>query len=51
MFLHKKLHDPIKKGETIYTLYSDSLNKMELAKQLLQQKDFYEYTNEKISKK
>ena len=51
IFLHKKLHDPIKKGETIYTLYSDSLNKMELAKQLLQQKDFYEYTNEKISKK
>jgi len=50
IFLHKKLHDSVKKGEPIYTLYSDSHNKLELAKQLLQQQDFYTYEEEEKKK-
>ena len=51
IFLHKKLHDSVKKGKPIYTLYSDSHNKLELAKQLLQQQDFYTYEGEEKKEK
>ena len=43
VFLHKKLNEKFKKGDVIYTLYSNSETKLTLTKQLLQEKDFYTY--------
>jgi AMP phosphorylase len=44
VLLNKKLGDKIKKGEVIYTLYSESTTKMPMAKNMLAEKDFYSYT-------
>ena len=43
ILLHKKLGDKIKKGEVMYTLYSESTTKMPMAKKMLEEKDFYSY--------
>jgi thymidine phosphorylase len=43
IYLHKKLWDKIKKWEVIYTMYSPSANKLNLVKDMQQQKDFYTY--------
>ncbi|MDR0369841.1 MAG: thymidine phosphorylase [Candidatus Peribacteria bacterium] len=43
VLLNKKLGEKIKKGETIYTLYSESTTKMPMARKMLEQKDFYSY--------
>jgi len=48
ILLNKKLGEKAKKGETLYTLYSESETKMPLAKKMLTEKDFYTYT--RISK-
>jgi len=38
--LHKKLNDKVKAGEVLYTLYAQSANKLALAQELLEKKDF-----------
>lgn len=43
IYLHKKLWDKVKKWEVIYTMYSPSANKLNLVKDMQQQKDFYTY--------
>ncbi len=44
IYLHKKLWDKVKKWEVIYTMYSPSANKLNLVKDVQQQKDFYTYS-------
>jgi AMP phosphorylase len=43
IYLHKKLWDKVKKWEIIYTMYSNSANKLDLIKQMQKEKDFYTY--------
>lgn len=45
IYLHKKLWDKVKKWEVIYTMYSPSANKLNLVKEVQEQKDFYTYSN------
>lgn len=51
IYLHKKLWDKVKKGEVIYTMYSPSKNKLEFVKEMISEKDFYEYKAEKNREK
>ena len=44
IYLHKKLWDKVKKWEVIYTMYSPSANKLNLVKEVQEQKDFYTYS-------
>ena len=44
VLLNKKLGEKAKKGEVLYTLYSESDTKMSIAKKMLAEKDFYSYT-------
>jgi AMP phosphorylase len=44
IYLHKKLWDKVKKWEIIYTMYSPSANKLNLVKEVQEQKDFYTYS-------
>jgi AMP phosphorylase len=41
IYLHKKLGDKVKKGDILYTLYSESETKMDRAKEMLALQDFY----------
>lgn len=41
IYLHKKLGDSIKTKDALYTLYAQSLNKLNLAKEMLEKKDFF----------
>ena len=43
IYLHKRVWDKVKKGEVIYTMYSDSANKLSLIKEMQKEKDFYTY--------
>ena len=43
IYLHKKLWDKVKKWEVIYTIYSPSINKLNLVKEMQKEKDFYTY--------
>ena len=43
VYLHKKLGDKVRKWETIYSMYSPSINKLNLVKDMLKEKDFYGY--------
>ncbi|MDR2540574.1 MAG: thymidine phosphorylase [Candidatus Peribacteria bacterium] len=43
IYLEKKVGDKIKKGDLLYTLYSESETKMARAKEMLKQVDFYTY--------
>jgi len=43
IYLYKKLWDKVKKWEIIYTMYSNSANKLDLIKQMQKEKDFYTY--------
>ena len=43
VYLHKKLGDKVRKWETIYSMYSPSVNKLNLVKDMLKEKDFYGY--------
>ena len=45
IYLHKKLWDKVKKWEVIYTMYSNSANKLNLIKDMQKEKDFYTYSN------
>ena len=47
IYLHKKLWDKVKKWEVIYTMYSDSANKLSLIKEMQKEKDFYSYSTKK----
>lgn len=42
VYLHKKLGDQIQAGEPLYTLYAQSINKLALAKEMVETKDFME---------
>ena len=44
IYLHKRLWDKIKKWEKIYTMYSNSANKLNLIKEMQKEKDFYMYS-------
>jgi AMP phosphorylase len=44
IYLHKKLWDKVKKGEVVYTMYSNSANKLNLIKEMQKEKDFYTYS-------
>ena len=44
IYLYKKVWDKVKKWEIIYTMYSNSANKLNLIKQMQQEKDFYTYS-------
>ena len=43
IYLHKKVWDKVKKWEVIYTMYSNSANKLNLMKNMQKEKDFYSY--------
>lgn len=43
IYLHKKVWDKVKKWEVIYTMYSPSMNKLNLVKEMQKEKDFYTY--------
>lgn len=43
IYLNKKLWDKVKKWEVIYTMYSLSINKLNLVKKMQKEKDFYTY--------
>ena len=45
IYLHKRLWDKVKKWEVIYTMYSNSANKLNLIKDMQIEKDFYTYSN------
>ena len=45
VLLNKKLKEKAKKGELLYTLYSESDTKMSIVKKMLAEKDFYTYTS------
>lgn len=47
IYLHKKLWDKVKKWEVIYTMYSNSANKLNLIKEMQKEKDFYSYSTKK----
>ena len=47
IYLHKKLWDKVKKWEVIYTMYSNSANKLNLIKDMQKEKDFYTYSTNK----
>lgn len=47
IYLHKRLWDKVKKGEVIYTMYSPSANKLNLVKEMQEEKDFYTYSKNK----
>ncbi len=47
IYLYKKLWDKVKKWEVIYTMYSNSANKLNLIKQMQNEKDFYSYSTNK----
>lgn len=40
LYLHKKLHDQVQSWDIIYTLYAQSANKLALAQEMLQERDF-----------
>ena len=44
IYLRKRLWDKVKKWDVIYTMYSPSANKLNLVKEVQQQKDFYTYS-------
>ena len=44
IYLHKRLWDKVKKWEVIYTMYSPSANKLNIVKEVQEQKDFYTYS-------
>ena len=43
IYLYKKVWDKVKKWEVIYTMYSPSMNKLNLVKEMQKEKDFYTY--------
>ena len=43
IYLYKKLWDKVKKWEVVYTMYSNSANKLNLIKEMQKEKDFYTY--------
>ena len=43
IYLRKKLWDKVKKWEVIYTMYSNSSNKLNLIREMQKEKDFYTY--------
>ena len=43
IYLHKKVGDKVEKGEVLYTLYSSSKHKLQRAKEMLANLDFYTY--------
>ncbi len=43
IYLHKKLWDKVKKWDVIYTMYSPSANKLNIVKEMQEEKDFYGY--------
>ncbi len=43
IYLYKKVGDKVKTGEKIYTLYASSRRKLEKAKEMLENLDFYTY--------
>ena len=47
IYLRKKLWDKVKKWEVIYTMYSNSANKLNLIKDMQKEKDFYTYSTNK----
>ena len=47
IWLEKKVGDEVKKDEAIYVLYSESETKMARAREMLKEKDFYSYKEEK----
>lgn len=47
IYLNKKVWEKIKKWETIYTMYSLSVNKLNLVKKMQEEKDFYTYKEKK----
>lgn len=47
IYLHKKVWDKVKKWEVIYTMYSNSANKLSLIKEMQKEKDFYSYSTKK----
>ena len=47
IYLHKKLWDKVKEWEVIYTMYSNSANKLNLIKEMQKEKDFYTYSTKK----
>jgi AMP phosphorylase len=44
IYLYKRLWDKVKKWEVIYTMYSPSANKLNIVKEVQEQKDFYTYS-------
>lgn len=52
VYLNKRLWDKVKKWEVIYTMYSNSANKLNLIKEMQKEKDFYTYKySTKVSEK
>ena len=47
IYLYKRLWDKVRKWEIIYTMYSNSANKLNLIKQMQNEKDFYGYSTNK----
>ena len=47
IYLNKKVWDKIKEWETIYTMYSPSISKLNLVKKMQEEKDFYIYKEKK----
>lgn len=41
IFLHKKLHDNVQKGEKLFSFYASSENKLQMAKELAEEKSAY----------
>ena len=41
LYLSKKVHEPVKKGEWLYTVYAESKFKLELAKEFLRSNNGY----------
>ena len=48
IYLHKKIWDKVKKWEVVYTMYSPSVNKLNLVREMLIEKDFYTYSTKKF---
>ena len=47
IYLNKKVWDKIKEWETIYTMYSPSISRLNLVKKMQEEKDFYIYKEKK----
>ena len=41
IFLHKKLHDTVQKWEKLFSFYASSENKLQMAKELAEEKSAY----------